>query len=210
MWTTNWKCSSPRAAATNSVIGHAKFRRAELREAQTHNRERRQPRGRFFTTKNSGTINPAPLSGNTVAILDGGQNPMFQSFPTVPGITYEVDWGMRLPDLGGNGVPIVGDSTTGPGELNVNLNGQFVQDLVQNRSTWNFYAMDFVATETSSQLSFSIPEYIWINNNFQRSASIFLDNVSAIAVPEPSVCGMLLVGSVLLVRRQVSGRYRMQ
>jgi len=71
----------------------------------------------------SATMNPAPLSGTTVAELDGGQNPMFQSFPTVPGITYQVNWGMRLPDLDGNGIPIVGDSTTGPGEFNVNLNG---------------------------------------------------------------------------------------
>src|SRR5438270_3959793 len=72
----------------------------------------------------SGTINPGPLSGNTVAILDGGQNPMFQSFPTVPGLTYEVRWGRRLPDLDGNGIPIAGESTVGPGALNVTLNGQ--------------------------------------------------------------------------------------
>jgi len=150
-------------------------------------------------------MTPAPLSGNTVAILDGGEPPMFQSFPTVFGITYEVDWYMRLPELDANGIPVSGESTVGPGVLSVDLNGQFVQDLVQNRNTWNFYTMDFVATGSSSLLSFSVPQYISVGGGVQRSESIFLDNVSAFAVPEPSA-GVLLVGMVLLVRRRVVAR----
>ena len=152
------------------------------------------------------SINPPALSGTTVAILDGGQNPMFQSFPTVAGKTYEVEWYMRLPELDDGGIPISGESTVGPAVLNINLNGQFVHELVQNRSTWILYTMDFVATGTSSLLSYSVPQYIIVDGGFQRSESVFLENVSAIAVPEPSVCGMLLVGAVLLVRRQMSGR----
>jgi hypothetical protein len=150
----------------------------------------------------SGAMNPPALSGNTVADLDGGEPSMFQSFPTVPGITYQVEWGRRLPDLGANGVPIIGESFVGPGMLNVYLNGQLIQDFVQNRTTWSFYTVDFVATGTSTELSFSVPQVILVNNSFQPSDSIFLDNVSAFAVPEPSLCGLLLVGAVFVVRRQ--------
>ncbi len=151
----------------------------------------------------SGPMNPPALSGNTVADLDGGEPAMYQSFTTIPGVTYQVSWGRRLPDLDGNGIPIVGESTLGPGMLNVNLNGQNIQDFVQNRTTWNFYTVDFVATGTSSQLSFNVPEFILVGSSFQRSESVFLDNVSAIAVPEPSVLGLLAIGTgAILVRRR--------
>jgi hypothetical protein len=155
-------------------------------------------------------MNPPPLTGSHVAILDGGQNPMFQSFSTVPGLTYEVKWGQRLPDLDQDGIPVVGDSTTGPGALTINLNGTFLTDSVQNRVTWGFYTVDFVATGTTSQLALSVPQYILVNNQLQRSASVFIDNVSAVLVPEPSAAVMLLAGLLFLgqftKRRGKSGK----
>ncbi|MGA2684820.1 MAG: PEP-CTERM sorting domain-containing protein [Verrucomicrobiota bacterium] len=154
----------------------------------------------------SGPMNPPALSGNTVADLDGGEPSMFQSFTTVPGVTYQVSWGRRLPDLDGNGIPIIGESFVGPGLLNVNLNGQDIQDLVQNRTTWSFYTVNFVATGTGSLLSFNVSQSIFVGGGFQPSDSVFLDNVSAIAVPEPSVCGLLLIGAAFLVRRQAACR----
>jgi hypothetical protein len=145
-------------------------------------------------------MNPLPLSGSNVAILDGGQNPMVQSFATVPGLTYEVKWGRRLPDLDQDGIPVVGNSTTGPGALRINLNGTFLTDSVQNRVTWGFYTVDFVATGNTSQLALSVPQYILVNNQLQVSASVFIDNVSAVLVPEPSAAVMLLTGLVFWVR----------
>jgi hypothetical protein len=139
----------------------------------------------------SGAVNPPPMVGNTVAWLDGGEPPMFQSFPTVPGLTYEVSWNRRLPDLGGNGVPILGESTVGPGLLNISLNGQFMQDMVVNRTTWQSDTVDFVATATATSLSFSVSQYL---PGGARSESVFFDYVSAVQVPEPAVSGMVLMG----------------
>jgi hypothetical protein len=112
---------------------------------------------------------------------------------------------MRVPELDPYGVPVTGESTVGPGQLTVNLNGQFSQILVQNRNTWNLYTMDFVATDTSTLLSFSVPSYVSLGGWFQRSESILIDNVSAFAVPEPAACGVFLVGAALLFRRRVFG-----
>jgi len=106
----------------------------------------------------SGTINPAPLSGRTVGELDGGQNPMYQSFATIPGVTYELKYGRRLPELDGNGIPIVGESTYGPAMLYTTLNGALTQEFISNRTAWNFLTLDFVATGTSSTVSFSVPK----------------------------------------------------
>jgi hypothetical protein len=139
----------------------------------------------------SGTVNPPPMFGTTVAWLDGGEPPMFQSFPTVPGLTYEVSWNRRLPDLGGNGIPILGESTVGPGLLNISLNGQFMQDMVLNRTTWQYDTVDFVATGTSTSSSFSVQQYL---NGGARSESVFFDYVSAVQIPEPAVWGMVLMG----------------
>jgi len=152
----------------------------------------------------SQSITPPPLSGNTVAILDGGEPPMTQSIPTIPGLIYEIDLGARLPDLDGNGIPIVGDSTTGPGVLSVYWNSQPVRSITTQARTWNIYTFDVTATGTSSQLAFSVPEYIFIGNSFQRSASIFLDNVSVtVAVPEPAVAGIALLGFCWCCRNKV-------
>jgi hypothetical protein len=89
---------------------------------------------------------------------------MRQTIPTIIGTIYEINFGMRLPDLGVNGVPIEGDSDVDPALLNLACNNQNItQLLVLNRSTWSDYTFDFVAQYTSSELEFFIPEYLIYN-----------------------------------------------
>lgn len=152
----------------------------------------------------SGALNPSPLYGNTVGVVYGEEPAMFQSFDTEIGVTYEVTWNVRLPDLGPNGVPILGDSTVGPAGLDVDLNGQFMPEIIQNRTSWQSYTVDFTATGTSTGLSFQVPEYI----DGSPSDSVFMDYVSAVAVPEPSNWAMLLLAfSVLAFRMRLHYRH---
>jgi len=146
----------------------------------------------------NGAMNPPPQYGNTVGVVDASEPAMYQSFPTVVGTTYQVIWDVRLPDLGGDGVPIVGESTVGPALLNIDLNGLFLQDLIQNRTTWQSYTVNFVATGTSSTLSFSAPEYL---PSGSRSEYVFMDYASAVAVPEPAFWTMLVFLFAYLARR---------
>jgi hypothetical protein len=151
----------------------------------------------------SGPMNPAPLVGNSVLVAFDGQTPMFQYFPSTPGHTYELDWHIRLPDLGGNGYPIEGSSTTGPAQFNVNLGGNTASYLIQNRDTWGFYSMQVVASSTSTYLSWGVPAYVTIDGYFQRSESAFINDYTLSEVPEPATWGLALVSvaTVVLTRR---------
>lgn len=148
-------------------------------------------------------MNPSPLYGNTAGIVDAAEPAMYQSFDTEIGVTYEVTWNVRLPDLGPNGVPIEGQSFVGPAGLNVDLNGQFMSETIQNRTAWESYTVDFTATGTSTELSFQVPQYI----NGSLSEDVFMDYVSAVAVPEPSNWAMLLLAfSAFLLKNCIAGR----
>src|ERR1700722_2884900 len=119
---------------------------------------------------NNYPINPGPLSGTTVGVVDDSEPAMRQSISTVVGTTYAISFGIRLPDLGPNGVPIEGDSDVDPALLNLMCNDQsVVQLLVLNRTIWANYTFDFTAQSTSSELEFSIPEYLSFPGQLERS-----------------------------------------
>jgi len=155
----------------------------------------------------SGPLNPPPPSGakGVLVVFGGGEPAMYQYFATIPGQMYEVSFNMRLPDLAG-GVPIEGESTVGPAEFDINLNGAFSSYLVQNRDSWAYYKFDFKATSTSTELWQQVPQYINNFGLFQRSDAVFIDNETAYAVPEPSVCVLALMGSGLLSLWKFAGR----
>ena len=138
-------------------------------------------------------INPGPLSGLDVGLVDDSEPSMRQTVSTVIGNRYELSFGMRLPDLGSTGHPIDGDSVVGPALLNLAINNQLLtQLLVQNRTTWMIFTFDFTASSTSSELEFSIPHTFILNGQVQESESAFIDNVSMVAVPETTATGFLL------------------
>ena len=144
-------------------------------------------------------MNPAPLSGTTVGVSLAGEPVMDQTISTVIGTTYEIKIGMRLPDLGGNGIPIEGDSHGDPALISVIWEGGTAQQiLVQNRNTWNIFTLDVVAQSTSSDLAFLNPQFYFdANHQLEFSASPFLDNISVVAVPEPATTALLGVGTLL-------------
>lgn len=130
---------------------------------------------------------------------------MYQYFATIPGQMYEVYFDMRLPDLAG-GVPVIGESIVGPAEFDINLNGTLSYYLVQNRSSWAYYNFDFVATSTSTELWQQVPQYISHFGLFQLSEAVFIDDESAYAVPEPSVCALGLMGVGIFFLRRFAER----
>ncbi|MDB6019152.1 MAG: hypothetical protein JWR19_3641 [Pedosphaera sp.] len=154
-------------------------------------------------------INPGPLDGVTVGVVDASQQPMRQTIATIVGLTYEINFGMRLPDLDSSGVPIAGDSIVGPALLTLAINNQpLSQTLVQNRTGWLNYSFDFTANSASSELEFSIPQYLLLNGQLQRSESAFIDSVTVIeVVPEPTAMMLVLVAGSMLAIIQVNSRY---
>src|SRR5262249_6955788 len=123
------------------------------------------------------------------------QNAMFQSFPTAPGTVYNITLGIRLIDLDSIGIPIVGLSSQGPAVLTVFWNGQIAQDfLIQNRATWSTYSLNLTAEGATSEVAFAAQDYILVGQTFQFGASVFIDNVSAIAVPEPPAFALISTG----------------
>src|SRR6476659_3865813 len=109
---------------------------------------------------------------------------------------------MRLPDLDAFGIPIVGESTVGPAEFDVTLAGQLTQYLVQNRTSWAFHQLNFVATDTTTTLSWHVPDYINMSGLFRKSESVFLESIEGHAVPEPSTCVLSFLGAALLYSRR--------
>src|SRR4051812_33532440 len=58
----------------------------------------------YWDTTASGPLNPPPLSGTKVGIVDASQDPMSQIIPTTPGVTYQLRFGARLVDVDANGI----------------------------------------------------------------------------------------------------------
>lgn len=155
----------------------------------------------------TGPMNPPPPSGATQAlVVFDGEPAMYQFLPTVPGQMYEVSFNMRLPDLSG-GVPVIGESTVGPAEFDINLNGASSSYLVQNRTSWAYYQFDFIATGTSTELWQQVPQYISRRFGlFQLSEAVLIDNESFYPVPEPSLPALALIGWALRFRRRFAVR----
>lgn len=119
-------------------------------------------------------MNPGPLSGTTVGILNDGEADMAQTVATVPGDVYQLQFGIRLVDLLAPNFPLEGD----PGniaDLNIFWEGQKVETLfVENRTNWLTYTIDFEATQTSSTVGFTVPQ----------SATPFIDDIALVEVPD--------------------------
>ena len=154
----------------------------------------------------SGTVfysgaNPPPQSSSVADVVDPNTPGLSQSISTVPGGKYQVLWDRRLPDLDAYGVPVIGWSDPYPALLSVYANGQSIaQDLVQNRDSWSYDITSFIATGTSTTLSFKDNTYNGIGG--ERSDDVFLDYVEvlAIPVPEPPVWAMTPLLFVLFAR----------
>jgi hypothetical protein len=146
-------------------------------------------------------FNPGPISGSHAGVVAAGQNAMTQTFATQPGVSYDIRFYERIPELDVHGIPVEGDSTGGPAELRVRWNGQELQRLVfQNRTSWDIQTIRFTATTSSSQLEFLAPTFV--TGTSLRSADTFVDDISVVAVPEPSTIALLVAGMVLVrVRR---------
>jgi choice-of-anchor C domain-containing protein len=121
-----------------------------------------------------------PGAGNYSLDLNGnGVGGISQSFATTVGATYHVSFDMAgNPDGGGT------DKT-------ITVNGQSFSYDASNSSRgdmkWQSRGFNFVATSTSTTLSFAGSE----QNQYWGAA---LDNISVTAVPEPETYAMLLAG----------------
>ena len=148
---------------------------------------------------------PNPVSGTTVGVVidiwssSVGQC-MSQTFATTPGTTYQINFGIRLPELfeiaPGIWVPVVGDSSGSSTTISLQWNNQTIQSIPVTRRDWSFYSIDVVAGATSSMITFY--------NGPGSRAWPFVDDVSVVAVPEPEWPGLICSGSVILGAWRVS------
>ena len=140
---------------------------------------------------------PNPVDGNVVGVVvdishsSVGQT-MYQTVTTTPGLTYQINFALRLPDLyeavPDFFVPVVGDSHGGWTTISLRLNDTAVASFpVLNRDTWSFYSVNMTATSDSTKVQFY---------NGSSLAWPFIDHVSMTAVPEPGVTTILLLGSL--------------
>lgn len=152
-------------------------------------------------------LNPGPLGGNYVGVVSEDQEPMRQSFPTTPGGSYRIEFGMRLPDLV-QGHPYIGNSVVGPAQLKLEIDHQLLAyQLIENRTVWFMFSYEFTASRTRSELELSVPRTFEWNGQLQESESLFIDRVSVTAVPEPSTVALMLVSGLgVLGARGVSRR----
>ena len=141
-------------------------------------------------------LNPGPISGNYLGVIWDSQGAMSQSFPTTPGDTYRIEFGMRLPDLV-LGHPYTGNSVVGPAQLKLEIDHQILAyQLVENRTEWLTYAYEFKAERTRSDMELSVPHTFLWNGQVQESESLFIDNVRVTAVPEPTRMELFLVSGL--------------
>ncbi len=153
----------------------------------------------------SGT--PNTVSGTGVgAILDGSSSgnagPVSQLIPTQLGVQYEIRFNLRLPELDGFGVPILGDSRGGSTSINVLWGTQLLgQIAVTERDTWTQYQFYSTADSTTVRLGFE---------NLSRDAYPLIDDVSMVAVPEIDGSTIAAAGLLALAagRRILSSRER--
>ena len=142
---------------------------------------------------------PNPVSGTRVGVLvDIGHSSvgqtMYQHVPTTPGLTYEINFALRLPDLmevsPGDFVPVVGDSRGGSTTISLRIDESPIASIpVTNRDNWSFYTFDFTATQTSTKVNFFNPSSL---------AWPFIDEVTMTVVPEPQPAALLGLAIVIL------------
>ena len=154
-------------------------------------------------------LTPGPLDGNYLGVVIDSQEAMRQSFPTTPGGTYRIEFGMRLPDLV-LGHPYIGNSVVGPAQLKLEIDHQLLAyQLIENRTVWLMVSYEFTASRPRSELELSSPRTFEWNGQLRESESLFIDRVSVVAVPEPSgmplmlLSGLCVMGARAMSRRNV-------
>ena len=127
-----------------------------------------------------GILNDANGDGGLVTLID--QTPMFQTVPTVAGTTYELSFFSRAPQSQEFSGPFGPRGPIGPWQVNVYING-LQSGVFENDSqtVWRSFSMDFMATGTTT-LGFGAT---------RNTGWPLFDNVSLVAVPEPSVPSLL-------------------
>ena len=138
---------------------------------------------------------PNTLSGTTVGVdtdiwSSSVNQCMSQTFATTPGLTYQIAFGIRLPELfqiaPGIWVPVTGDSSGSSTTIDLRWNNQTVQSIPVTLRDWTLYSIDAVANTSSSMITFY--------NGPGSQAWPFVDNVSVVVVPEPAIPALLLAG----------------
>ncbi|MBI1841766.1 MAG: hypothetical protein HYR88_13075 [Verrucomicrobia bacterium] len=142
---------------------------------------------------------PTPYDGKTVGVLvdithSSVNRTLTQTIHTQPGASYKVAFALRLPDLfeidPGVWVPVAGDSEGGSATIEVRWNDRTLSAIpVLNRNSWKRYSLQTVANTDTTELNFY---------NAYSTAWPFIDGVSVVAIPEPSVFHLFAaVGAVL-------------
>jgi hypothetical protein len=131
-------------------------------------------------------VNDSDGDGGLVILID--QTPMSQTVSTVAGTTYHLSFFSRAPQPPEFSGPVGPNGPIGPWQVNVYLNGGR-SGVFENDSTtvWQNFSMDFVATG---------PTTLGFGATVNAGWSLF-DNVTLVAVPEPSAPSFLALGLIL-------------
>jgi hypothetical protein len=131
-------------------------------------------------------VNDEDGDGGLVILTD--QTPMSQTVPTVAGTAYHLSFFSRAPQPPEFSGPVGPGGPIGPWQVNVYLNigrsGVFEND---SQTVWQHFSMDFVATGPTT-LGFGATQ--------NKGWSLF-DDVSLVAIPEPSALSFLALVLIL-------------
>lgn len=120
-------------------------------------------------------LNDADGDNGLVTLID--QAPMFQTVPTIAGLSYELSFASRAPQPAEFMGPAGPGGPIGPWQVNVYVNnsrvGAFEND---SQTTWQTFSMDFVASGPTT-LGFGAT---------QNAGWSLFDDVSLVVTPEPS------------------------
>ena len=129
---------------------------------------------------------PDTIDGTHVGVIDdigssSVNETLTQTIYTHPGVTYLLQFDMRLPELDAHGHPISGNSDGGSTTISVNWNGLTLESIPVTSRSWILYDIQVVADQNSTVLNFYNPSI---------AAWPFIDGVSVSPVPEPDICSL--------------------
>ncbi len=144
-----------------------------------------------------GIINSTPntIDGTHVGVIldigsSSGHQTLSQTISTTPGLTYLLQFDMRLPELDANGHPILGNSNGGSTTISVNWNGLTLESIPVTSRSWTLYDIQVAADESSTVLNFYNPSI---------AAWPFIDGVSVAPAPEPDICSLSSMALFVIV-----------